>query len=144
MVTLEALTAYTDELLQVGAYKDYAPNGLQVAGRSEVRRLVTGVTACEALLEAAVAEEADAVLVHHGYFWKSEAPEVVGMKYRRLKRLLDHDIALLAYHLPLDAHPELGNNAELARLLGFVVEGTLNDEGIGNHGRLPEPLAPAA
>mgnify|MGYP006288936231 CR=1 FL=1 len=143
MVALESLTAYLDELLQVANFRDYAPNGLQVAGRGEVRRLVTGVTACQALVEAAVAEGADALLVHHGYFWKSEPPQVVGMKHRRLKRLLQHDIALLAYHLPLDAHPRLGNNAELARLLGFVTEGTLNEEGIGNHGRLAEPLAPA-
>lgn len=141
MVRLERLVEYCDQLLDCGAFRDYAPNGLQVEGRGEVRRVVTGVTACRALLEAAVEAGADAVIVHHGWFWKSEDPRIVGMKYRRLKLLLDHGVSLLAYHLPLDAHPQLGNNAELARRLGLAPEGTMNDEGIGNYGRPDVPLS---
>ncbi|HEY0209208.1 type 2 GTP cyclohydrolase I [Acerihabitans sp.] len=111
--------------LDVDSFQDYAPNGLQVEGRAEVKRIVTGVTACQALLDAAVAHNADAVLVHHGYFWKNESPVVTGMKQRRLKTLLAHDINLFAWHLPLDAHPELGNNARLAALLDINVKGRL-------------------
>jgi dinuclear metal center YbgI/SA1388 family protein len=139
MVRMDKLQSYIDELLDVAAFSDYAPNGLQVAGRSEVNTLVSGVTACQALLEAAVAAKADAVLVHHGYFWKSEDPRVVGMKYHRLKMLLDHGIALLAYHLPLDAHPTLGNNAGLAAALGFQVEGRFGSgpgEGLAVYGEV--------
>ena len=121
---LSELVAYTDRLLAVENFSDYCPNGLQVEGRSEVRTLVGGVTACQALLDAAVERGADAVLVHHGYFWKGENPRIVGMKRRRLATLLRHDISLIAYHLPLDAHPELGNNAQLARVLGLTVTGT--------------------
>ena len=100
-----------DELLASRQFKDYSPNGLQVEGRAEVRRIVTGVTACQALLEEAVRRHADAVLVHHGYFWGNESAQIRGMKKRRLQTLLRHDINLYAYHLPLDAHPVLGNNA---------------------------------
>ncbi len=116
---LTELVRHLDELLQVGKISDYCPNGLQVEGRPEVRRIVGGVTASQALLEAAIAANADAVLVHHGYFWKSEAPEITGMKRRRLQTLLQHDLSLLAYHLPLDVHAEFGNNVSLAKLLGF-------------------------
>jgi dinuclear metal center YbgI/SA1388 family protein len=118
--------AHRDELLQLlnnklesGRVRDYCPNGLQVEGKAQVRKILTGVTASQALLDRAVAEQADAVLVHHGYFWKSEASEITGMKKRRLQTLLQHDISLFAYHLPLDIHPELGNNAQLGALLGF-------------------------
>jgi len=118
--------AHRDELLQLlnnklesGRVRDYCPNGLQVEGKAQVRKILTGVTASQALLHRAVAEQADAVLVHHGYFWKSEASEITGMKKRRLQTLLQHDISLFAYHLPLDIHPELGNNAQLGALLGF-------------------------
>jgi dinuclear metal center YbgI/SA1388 family protein len=106
--------------LNVDLFNDYCPNGLQVEGRERIHRLVTGVTACQALLDAAVALEADAVLVHHGYFWKSEPAQVVGMKANRLRTLLGADINLFAYHLPLDCHPTLGNNAGLGALLGVV------------------------
>ncbi|MBZ2189631.1 Nif3-like dinuclear metal center hexameric protein [Alcanivorax sp. JB21] len=129
-----------DELLAPGSYRDYCPNGLQVEGREQIRRVVTGVTACQALLDAAVIEEADAVLVHHGYFWKNEDARVRGMKKQRLQTLLRHDLNLFAYHLPLDCHPRLGNNAELGRRLGLSVTGPLGDDGIGLVGRLPEPM----
>ncbi|GAB4357989.1 MAG: Nif3-like dinuclear metal center hexameric protein [Gammaproteobacteria bacterium] len=147
MVSREALVRYIDELLDVPAFSDYAPNGLQVEGAESISRLVTGVTASRTLLEAAVTQRAEAVLVHHGYFWKGEDPRVVGMKQRRLKLLLEHNINLLAYHLPLDAHPELGNNACLGRQLQVEVKGGLGDEmprGVGLWGTLAEPLSPAA
>lgn len=111
--------------LDSGAFEDYGPNGLQVEGRAQVKRIVTGVTACQALLDAAVEHGADAVIVHHGYFWKNEAPVVTGMKRRRLKTLLEHDINMFAWHLPLDAHPVLGNNAQLAALLDIAPKGLL-------------------
>ncbi|MEP0203427.1 MAG: Nif3-like dinuclear metal center hexameric protein [Halioglobus sp.] len=141
-VELEQLLTYTDELLEPGRFSDYCPNGLQVQGKSRVERLVTGVTASQALLDAAVESDADAVLVHHGYFWRGEDPTVRGMKRRRLKTLLLNDVSLLAYHLPLDAHPELGNNARLGQLLCLEhlvsLEPHKND-GLGNLGRLPVP-----
>jgi dinuclear metal center YbgI/SA1388 family protein len=109
-----------DELLQPAQFRDYGPNGLQVEGRSEVRRLVTGVTASLALVEAARDAGADAILVHHGLFWRGQDGRVTGWMKQRLACLLRHDINLIAYHLPLDAHPELGNNAQLARRLGVL------------------------
>ncbi|HEX4975260.1 MAG TPA: Nif3-like dinuclear metal center hexameric protein, partial [Pseudomonadales bacterium] len=108
MEKLSVIMAELDRLLQVSRFSDYCPNGLQVEGRSEVRTIVSGVTACRALLERAVAEQADLVLVHHGFFWKGENPCVVATKKQRLALLLNNDISLLAYHLPLDAHPSLG------------------------------------
>lgn len=109
-----------NEKLRTADFHDYAPNGLQVEGRAQVRKILTGVTACQPLLDEAVRRQVDAVIVHHGYFWKNEDPRIIGMKYRRLQTLLRHDINLFAWHLPLDAHPELGNNAGLARLLGIT------------------------
>lgn len=120
MIERQQLTAFIDDILQSARIKDYCPNGLQVEGKMHIKTVVTGVTASQALIEQAIALQADALLVHHGYFWKNEAPEVVGMKQRRLKALLQHDINLLAYHLPLDIHPTLGNNAQLAQLLGLT------------------------
>lgn len=128
MITNLALEAALDELLSVRRYKDYAPNGLQVEGRRPISRLLTGVTASQALLDEAVAWQADAVLVHHGYFWGNEPAAIRGMKKRRLQTLLAHDINLFAYHLPLDGHPELGNNAQLARRLGIASVTTLQPE----------------
>ncbi|MDG2410461.1 MAG: Nif3-like dinuclear metal center hexameric protein, partial [Halioglobus sp.] len=116
-VDLRELHQYLDHCLRPDRFQDYCPNGLQVEGRPVVTRLVTGVTACQDLIDEATAWGADALLVHHGYFWRSEAPEVVGMKKRRLTALLQHDMSLLAYHLPLDAHPRMGNNACLGRLM---------------------------
>ncbi len=123
MIERDALLAYCNELLEISGFKDYCPNGLQVEGCAEIRHLATGVTASQALIEAAAEQGADALLVHHGYFWRGEDPCVVGMKRKRLSRLLEHDISLLAYHLPLDAHAELGNNARLGALLGFACNG---------------------
>lgn len=119
MTHRDALLQLLNNKLESGRVRDYCPNGLQVEGKAQVRKILTGVTASQALLDRAVAEQADAVLVHHGYFWKSEASEITGMKKRRLQTLLQHDISLFAYHLPLDIHPELGNNAQLGALLGF-------------------------
>lgn len=108
--------------LQITRYRDYAPNGLQVQGRMQVNKIVTGVTACQLLLDKAVELQADAVLVHHGYFWKSEVQTITGIKYQRIKTLLTNDINLYGYHLPLDGHPVFGNNIELANLLGISVD----------------------
>lgn len=144
MATLDELVSYTNALLNIAAFQDYCPNGLQVEGRGEVRRLVSGVTASQALVDAAAAAGADALLVHHGYFWKGEDPCVTGMKRRRLAGLLAADMSLLAYHLPLDAHPELGNNAQLGRVLGFPVDGWFGDgrgPAIACYGTLPQALS---
>lgn len=114
-----------NQLLNTADFKDYAPNGLQVEGRPDIQKVITGVTACQALLDEAVRLQADAVLVHHGYFWKSEAPAILGMKRQRLKTLLANDINLFGWHLPLDGHPTIGNNAQLARLFGIDVKGEI-------------------
>jgi dinuclear metal center YbgI/SA1388 family protein len=120
MADLHEIVAYCNERLDVAAFDDYCPNGLQVEGRAEVRRVVSGVTASQGLVDAAIAAGADLLLVHHGYFWRGEAPALVGMKRRRLGALLGADISLLAYHLPLDAHAQLGNNRQLGERLGFA------------------------
>jgi len=133
------LRDYIESELAVSRFRDYCPNGLQVEGRAEVRRIATGVTASQAVLEAATAWGADAILVHHGYFWRSENAAISGIKKRRVAHLLKHDVSLLAYHLPLDAHPELGNNAQLAELLGFIEEGRFGDQDIAMHGVLAQP-----
>ncbi|MEH8020561.1 Nif3-like dinuclear metal center hexameric protein [Rheinheimera metallidurans] len=117
----DQLVKFLNDELQVDKIRDYCPNGLQVEGKVEIRRIITGVTASQALLEAAISANADAILVHHGYFWKDEAAQITGIKKKRLQALLANDINLLAYHLPLDAHKTLGNNAQLGALLG--VEG---------------------
>jgi dinuclear metal center YbgI/SA1388 family protein len=143
MVKLQQLVDYCDQLLDVGSYQDYCPNGLQIEGRSEVRRIISGVSASQALLDAAVAREGDLVLVHHGYFWKGEPQTLHGMRKQRIKTLLCNDISLLAYHLPLDGHVELGNNAQLARRWGFQVEGRFGAGpagGIAMFGTLAQPL----
>ena len=115
-----------NEKLNSSAISDFAPNGLQVEGRSEVRKIITGVTACQALLDEAVRQQADAIIVHHGYFWKSEPAVIRGMKRNRLKTLLANDINLYGWHLPLDMHAELGNNAQLGRLLGVEIQGEID------------------
>jgi len=119
MAQLRDIRRYCDERLEAASFDDYCPNGLQVEGRAEVASIVSGVTASQALLDAAAEAGADLVLVHHGYFWRGEPAPLVGMKARRLKTLFASDISLLAYHLPLDAHPELGNNRQLGLRLGF-------------------------
>ncbi|WP_110643579.1 Nif3-like dinuclear metal center hexameric protein [Salinicola sp. CPA57] len=128
MISRQTLQEAIDTELRVDAFKDYTINGLQVEGRESIGRVMTGVTACQALLDEAVAWQADAVLVHHGYFWKNEPVSVTGMKRRRFATLLHHDLNLLAYHLPLDAHISLGNNALLGRRLGFSAERCLDGE----------------
>jgi dinuclear metal center YbgI/SA1388 family protein len=132
------LELYLNDLLQAARFRDYCPNGLQVQGRDTVTHIVTGVTASLALIEAAIDVGADAILVHHGYFWKGEDGRVVGQKHARLKQLLAHDLNLFAYHLPLDAHPELGNNAQLGALLGISPQGRFGDDELGWIGTLAE------
>ncbi len=122
MIKTKELELYLNDLLEVTRFQDYCPNGLQVQGRDEIHHIVTGVTASLAFLEKAIALGADALLVHHGYFWRSEDARIVGQKYLRLRQLLNHDVNLFAYHLPLDAHTELGNNAQLGKLLGFSTQ----------------------
>lgn len=136
---LNELRDYNASLLQTGLFKDYCPNGLQVEGRAELRRIATGVTASQQVLDAAVAWGADAILVHHGYFWRSEEDVITGIKKRRLAQLLRNDVSLLAYHLPLDAHPELGNNARLGQLLGIAEQGRFGEQGIACIGELASP-----
>lgn len=142
MTRLE-LTRYLNEFLQVSNYKDYAPNGLQVEGKAQINTIVTGVTACQALIDRAIELNADAILVHHGFFWKGESEVITGMKYRRIKALIKNDINLYGYHLPLDGHPMLGNNAELGRALGIVdaesIEGVA--QGLVWQGRLDNPMS---
>jgi dinuclear metal center YbgI/SA1388 family protein len=132
------LDAYLAQYLEVAKYRDYSPNGLQVEGRMSVERLITGVTASLALLEAAVEARADAVLVHHGYFWRGEDARVVGTRRRRIGLLLAHDVNLFAFHLPLDAHAEVGNNAQLGRVLGFPVAGRFGEQELGMYGELDD------
>ncbi|GAB3773261.1 Nif3-like dinuclear metal center hexameric protein [Ramlibacter monticola] len=131
MTTRQDLLQACDDLLQPERFKDYGPNGLQVEGCEPVRRLVSGVTASRALIEAAVAQQADAIFVHHGLFWRGQDGRVTGWMKQRLALLLAHDINLLAYHLPLDAHPELGNNAQLGRQLGLQATARFGEQDLG-------------
>jgi dinuclear metal center YbgI/SA1388 family protein len=143
MIEPRALVAYCDRFLDAARFADYAPNGLQVEGERPVTRLVSGVTASAALIDAAVEARADAILVHHGWFWKNENPCLIGIKGRRARALLSAGVSLIAYHLPLDAHPEVGNNATLGARLGFVeTEPTAIANGLVWVGRLPVPVAP--
>jgi len=139
---LNELQDYNASLLQTNLFRDYCPNGVQVEGRSEVRRIATGVTASQHVLDAAIAWGADAILVHHGYFWRNEEATLVGIKKNRIAQLLRNDVSLLAYHLPLDAHAELGNNAQLGKLLGLVAQGRFGEQNIAWLGELerPQPL----
>lgn len=120
-ISRDTLLNALDALLEPHLFEDYCPNGLQVEGKSTVTRLVTGVTASQLLIDAAIEWQADTILVHHGYFWKNENPTITGMKQRRIKKLLEHNINLIAYHLPLDAHGEFGNNIQLAKKLNIEV-----------------------
>src|SRR5688500_9071805 len=122
-----ALAAYLDQYLDVGRFRDYCPNGLQVEGREAVAKVGSGVTPSAPFHEAAIEAKADAVLVHHGYFWRGEDARVIGPRRRRLALLIGHDVNLFAFHLPLDAHEEIGNNASLARELGFEVRGRFGE-----------------
>lgn len=126
MLHRDELADYLQEFLEVDRFNDYCPNGLQVAGRADIRRIVTGVTASQRLIDEAIDRQADAILVHHGYFWKGEPGPLTGIKRDRIATLLRHDINLFAYHLPLDAHPQVGNNMQLAQLMGWEVQGELS------------------
>lgn len=142
----DQLTQFLETELQVSRVRDYCPNGLQVEGRNTIRRIITGVTASLALLEQARQLQADAVLVHHGYFWRGEDMRVIRQKQKRLKLLLENDISLFAYHLPLDMHPEVGNNAQLARQLGFLPQARFGENDLGWIGEMPaaEPMTVGA
>jgi dinuclear metal center YbgI/SA1388 family protein len=140
MVKINELTHYTQQLMQVERFKDYCPNGLQVEGRSEIKKIVSGVTASMALLKAAQLAGADMVLVHHGYFWRNEDARVVGMKRKRLGFLLEHDLNLMAYHLPLDAHAEFGNNVQLGKLLGLTAQSYSGESSLVACAELASPI----
>ena len=129
--TRDTLQRAFDALLQPERFKDYGPNGLQVEGKSRIERLVSGVTASQALIDAAIAERADAIFVHHGLFWRGQDGRVTGWMKQRLQRLLAHDINLFAYHLPLDAHPQLGNNAQWGQRLGWLAEAHFGEQDLG-------------
>jgi dinuclear metal center YbgI/SA1388 family protein len=131
IVDRDELAKYLALTLDINRFRDFCPNGLQVEGRPDIKTLVTGVTASLALIEAALDVDADAILVHHGYFWRNEDQRIVGAKQRRLKMLMKHDVNLFAYHLPLDMHPELGNNAQLAKLLGLTAESRFGEDDLG-------------
>jgi len=142
-IALASLVEEANRYLNVTGISDYCPNGLQVEGRPQVQRIVSGVTASQALLEAALEAGADVVLVHHGYFWKGENACITGIKQRRLKTLLTNGISLMAYHLPLDVHPQVGNNVQLASRLGIKIEGELepgNPRTVGLVGVLAQPM----
>jgi dinuclear metal center YbgI/SA1388 family protein len=134
-----------DQLLEIHQFKDYCPNGLQVEGREQVNKIITGVTANQALIDEAIKQQADAILVHHGYFWKGEKQQIVGMKYNRIKALIENGINLYAYHLPLDVHPEFGNNAQLAKLLGIIDRRPLepwDKRSVGRVGKFEQAISP--
>ena len=138
MVTTLDLIEYLNGLLEPHLFKDYCPNGLQVAGKKSIRTLVTGVSACQLLLDQAAVRSADAVLVHHGFFWKGEDRCLVGHMRKRIGCLIEHDINLIAYHLPLDAHDALGNNTQLAQLLGIHATGLFGFDNGPALGRIGE------
>ena len=145
MVKLSDLVTYTNEFLNIVQYKDYCPNGLQVEGKPEIETIVSGVTASLELIDAALEKQADAIIVHHGYFWKGDSPQVIGIHRRRLHRLLVNDVSLLAYHLPLDDHIDVGNNSQIGKLLGFSMEGKFGVGGeaqLGCYGSLEKALSP--
>ncbi|HEV7856470.1 MAG TPA: Nif3-like dinuclear metal center hexameric protein [Herminiimonas sp.] len=139
MIDRNVLADYLAKTLDINRFRDFCPNGLQVEGRAQIKILVSGVTANVALLQAAIERGADAVLVHHGYFWRGEDARVIGQKQRRLKLLLENDVNLFAYHLPLDMHAELGNNAQLALLLGLQAESRFGEDDLGWLGSVADP-----
>ena len=136
-VSIHTLVQWLQTTLNTAAFNDYCPNGLQVEGKTVISNIIAGVTASQALIEVAVQRQASALLVHHGWFWKGEDPRVLGTRKRRLAALLAHDLNLLAFHLPLDAHPVLGNNAPLARVLGLVAEPAKDSKGLLWFGSMP-------
>jgi dinuclear metal center YbgI/SA1388 family protein len=143
MTDVKTLGQTLDAMLQPEKFRDYGPNGLQVEGARDIRKLVSGVTASRALIEAAIAAEADAIVVHHGLFWRGQDGRVTGWMRERLRLLLAHDLHLFAYHLPLDAHPELGNNAQLGRVLGWQADARFGEQDLGFAGACGLPHAEA-
>lgn len=143
MVHLKDLLNYSNNMLEIDRFHDYCPNGLQVEGKTEIRKIVSGVTASQALIDAAIKEKADVLLVHHGYFWKGEDARIVGLKYQRIRNLINEGINLIAYHLPLDAHPLYGNNAKLAEILDLDIAGSFppTKDAVGMYGTLKTPLS---
>lgn len=142
-ITPQALVDFLDTLLQADSFNDYCPNGLQVDADRPISHIITGVTASQALIEQAIHHNAQAILVHHGYFWKGEPAPLTGMKGKRIRTLMQHGISLLAYHLPLDAHPILGNNAQLANALGLKLDEALYPEQklpVGNIAQFDKPI----
>lgn len=140
MIDREALQRYLQELLEADRFKDYGPNGLQVEGKAGIHKIVSGVTASLALIDAAIAAGADAIVVHHGLFWRGQDGRVTGWMKQRLARLIQHDISLFAYHLPLDAHAELGNNAQWGQRLGLSADARFGDQNLGFIGPVPDGL----
>ncbi len=143
MVELNELVSWCNDILNVKVFKDYCPNGLQVESSTQLYKIITAVTASQEAIDAAIAEKANALLVHHGYFWKGEPEVLTGIKGQRIKKLMQHNISLIAYHLPLDAHITLGNNAALADLLDIQITGALDPSEaypIGNIGELSNAM----
>ncbi len=140
MVTLTELVSYTHKLLNVEQFQDYSPNGLQIEGKQHIQMLATGVTASLDVIQKAIEMKADALMVHHGYFWKGESQTITGFKKKRIALLIKHDISLLAYHLPLDAHIQYGNNACLGKMLGITTTDVMDKQGIGNIGTFKSPI----
>jgi len=128
MLERHQLLVYLNEILEPEKFDDYGPNGLQVEGKKQIKKIMTGVSACQALIDRAVSEKVDALLVHHGLFWEGDDRRIVGICKKRLKALLEHDINLIAYHLPLDAHPLYGNNAQLANILGIELNQKISND----------------
>ena len=139
MTTRQEILDWCSETLQPSMFQDYAPNGLQVEGKENIHTIVTAVTASLAAIEYAVSKNADMLLVHHGYFWRSEPITITGWKKLRIATLLQHQINMVGYHLPLDAHSTLGNNAQLAQLLGWKLESLAGEQNLLNIGRLNQP-----
>ena len=143
MVQLKNLLNYSNNMLEIERFNDYCPNGLQIEGKSEIKKIVSGVTASQALIDAAIREQADVLMVHHGYFWKGEDERIIGLKYQRVRSLIESGINLVAYHLPLDAHPLYGNNAKLAEILDIEVAGSFppGNDAVGMYGTLKTPMS---
>ncbi|MEK8048299.1 Nif3-like dinuclear metal center hexameric protein [Ideonella margarita] len=140
MTARAPIEAYLNQLLAADRFKDYGPNGLQVEGKAEICKVVSGVTASLALIDAAIEARADAILVHHGLFWRGQDGRLTGWLKARVEKLMAHGINLFAYHLPLDAHAELGNNAQLARVLGWSATGRFGEQDLGFLGELPQAM----
>ena len=143
MVQLKDLLSYSNNVLEIERFNDYCPNGLQIEGKTEIKKIISGVTASQALIDAAIKEKADVLLVHHGYFWKGEDARIIGLKYKRVRSLIEAGINLLAYHLPLDAHPLYGNNAKLAEILELNIAGSFpsGSDAVGMYGTLKSPMS---